>query len=126
MRTFYYSKSEEGRYSEATMKHSMNTKLTVLITGCSSGFGKATAAHFLARGWNVIATMRSPKPGLFDESEPLLVTSLDVTDKASISDAISKGIGRFGKIDVVVNNAGIGMFGAHEAVSDEVIRQVFE
>lgn len=104
----------------------MKTKTTVLITGCSSGFGKATAAHFLARDWNVIATMRSPKPGLFEESDRLLVTSLDVTDPTSISDAIAKGIAQFGKIDVVVNNAGIGMFGAHEIVSDEVIRQVFE
>jgi len=104
----------------------MKTKTTVLITGCSSGFGKATAAHFLARDWNVIATMRSPKPGLFEDNDRLLVTSLDVTDPTSVSDAIAKGIAHFGKIDVVVNNAGIGMFGAHEVVSDEVIRQVFE
>ncbi|OAM88773.1 SDR family oxidoreductase [Termitidicoccus mucosus] len=104
----------------------MNTKNTVLLTGCSSGFGKAGTAHFLARGWNVIATMRSPKPGLLEDSDRLLVASLDVTDSGSISDAISKGMERFGKIDVVVNNAGIGMFGAHEVVADDVIRQVFE
>ncbi len=106
----------------------MNTKTnnTVLITGCSSGFGKASAAHFLARGWNVIATMRSPESNLLEDSDRLLVTSLDVTDPRSIADAISKGIARFGKIDVVVNNAGIGMFGAHEVVTDETIRQVFE
>src|SRR5262249_45624138 len=104
----------------------MKTKSTVLITGCSSGFGKASAAHFLAHGWNVIATMRSPKPGLFEDSNQLLVTSLDVTNGKSVSEAISKGIARFGRIDVAVNNAGIGMFGAHEVVSDEVIRQVFD
>jgi NAD(P)-dependent dehydrogenase (short-subunit alcohol dehydrogenase family) len=104
----------------------MKTKSTVLITGCSSGFGSATAAHFLARDWNVIATMRSPKPGLFDENDRLLVTALDVTNPTSISDAVSKGVAHFGKIDVIVNNAGIGMFGAHEVVADEVIRQVFE
>src|SRR4029453_10109525 len=93
----------------------MNSKRTVLITGCSSGFGKSTAAHFLARDWNVIATMRSPKSELFDNSDQLLVTSLDVTKSESISDAISKGIDRFGKIDAVVNNAGIGFFvGAQE------------
>ena len=108
------------------MGANMKTKTTVLITGCSSGFGQASAALFLARGWNVIATMRSPKPGLFEDSERLLVTSLDVTDPKSGSDAISKGIAQFGKIDVVVNNAGIGLFGAHEVTSDEVIRQVFE
>ena len=99
---------------------------TILITGCSSGFGKATASLFLARGWNVIATMRSPKPDLFEESERLLVTALDVTKPASISDAIDQGIARFGKIDVLVNNAGIGLFSALEATPDEVIRQVFE
>jgi NAD(P)-dependent dehydrogenase (short-subunit alcohol dehydrogenase family) len=104
----------------------MNSKRTVLITGCSSGFGKSTAAHFLARDWNVIAMMRSPKSGLFDNSDQLLVTSLDVTKSESISDAISKGLDRFGKIDAVVNNAGIGLFGAHEVTSHEVIREVFE
>ncbi len=103
----------------------MKTKSTVLITGCSSGFGKATASHFLARGWNVIATMRSPKPGLFEDSDLLLVTALDVTRPKSVADAIAKGIAHFGKIDVVVNNAGIGMFGAHETISHEVIQEVF-
>jgi NAD(P)-dependent dehydrogenase (short-subunit alcohol dehydrogenase family) len=103
----------------------MNTKTTVLITGCSSGFGKASAINFLARGWNVIATMRSPKTGLFEDSDRLLTTCLDVTSPKSISDAISEGIAQFGKIDVVVNNAAIGMFGGHEVVTDEVIWQVF-
>jgi NAD(P)-dependent dehydrogenase (short-subunit alcohol dehydrogenase family) len=99
---------------------------TVLITGCSSGFGKASAAFFLARGWNVIATMRSPKPTLFEESDRLLVTALDVTDLNSVSDAVAEGIARFGQIDVLVNNAGIGLFSAFEATPDEVIRRVFE
>lgn len=101
-------------------------KSTVLITGCSSGFGKASAAFFLARDWNVIATMRSPKPTLFEESDRLLVTALDVTDPNSVSGAVAEGIARFGRIDVLVNNAGIGLFSAHEATPDEVIRQVFE
>jgi len=104
----------------------MNTKKTILITGCSSGFGKVTADHFLTKGWNVIATMRSPKAGLFEENDGLLVTALDVTDPESIGKAVQQGIGRFGKIDVVVNNAGIGLFGAAEAIPDEVIRQIFE
>ena len=64
--------------------------------------------------------------GLFEASDRLLVTALDVTNPTKVSDAIAKGIAHFGQIDVVVNNAGIGMFGAHEVVSDEVIRQVFE
>lgn len=104
----------------------MKNNSTILITGCSSGFGKATADLFLARGWNVVATMRSPKAGLFEASERLLVTALDVTQPASISAALAAGIDRFGGIDVIVNNAGIGLFGAHEAVSEQVIRQVFD
>lgn len=103
---------------------------TVLLTGCSSGFGRASANRFLARGWNVIATMRSPRPDLFDTSDDnrnrLLVTALDVTDPASISSAVAEGIARFGQIDVVVNNAGVGLFSALEATPDDVIRQVFE
>ncbi len=102
------------------------TTSTVLITGCSSGFGHETARLFLARGWNVIATMRHPRPEHFDACDRLLVTALDVTDPASIDTAIAAGQARFGAIDVFVNNAGIGLFGAHEAVSDEAIRQVFE
>lgn len=99
---------------------------TVLITGCSSGFGLATAKLFLARGWNVVATMRSPSSTLFDKSDRLLLAALDVTDPDSISKAIANGIARFGRIDVLVNNAGVGLFGAAEATPDDVIRQVFE
>lgn len=99
---------------------------TILITGCSSGFGHSTAALFLTRGWNVIATMRNPKREFLPESERLLQTSLDVTQPASIETAIAQGVACFGKIDVVVNNAGIGLFGAHEATTNEVVREVFE
>ncbi|MBL8265509.1 SDR family oxidoreductase [Steroidobacter sp.] len=99
---------------------------TVLITGCSSGFGLATAKLFLARGWNVIATMRTPSSTLFDESEKLLVAALDVTDPNSIANTIAKGAARFGRLDALVNNAGVGLFGAAEATSDDAIRQVFE
>jgi NAD(P)-dependent dehydrogenase (short-subunit alcohol dehydrogenase family) len=104
----------------------MKSQNTVLITGCSSGFGKTTAFHFLERGWNVVATMRTPKPEIFTGSDHLLVTSLDVTDAQSIFSAISAGIAHFGGINAVVNNAGIGLFGAHEATSDAVIREIFE
>lgn len=99
---------------------------TVLITGCSSGFGMASAKFFLARGWNVIATMRSPKPMPFEDSDRLLVAALDVTDPNSVSDAVAEGIARFEQIDVLVNNAGVGLFSAFEATPDEVIRKAFE
>lgn len=99
---------------------------TVLITGCSSGFGLATAQLFLTRGWNVIATMRSPQPRLFDNNDRVLVAALDVTNPASIAETIANGIARFGRIDAIVNNAGIGLFGAAEATPDELVRQAFE
>jgi NAD(P)-dependent dehydrogenase (short-subunit alcohol dehydrogenase family) len=88
---------------------------TVLITGCSSGFGAATARHFADQGWNVIATMRNPAddPGLANLANTL-VSRLDVEDQNSIETAIAEGIARFGRIDVLVNNAGFGAFGIFE------------
>jgi NAD(P)-dependent dehydrogenase (short-subunit alcohol dehydrogenase family) len=102
----------------------LNVK-TVLITGCSSGYGKATAELFLEKGWNVIATMRKPDPGL-PEHDRLRVVKLDVTDEDNIAEAISEGTDAFGKIDVLVNNAGIGCFSAFEATPQSTIREVFE
>src|ERR1700735_2289918 len=97
-------------------------KQTVLITGASSGFGKETVKLFHQKGWNVVATMRSPeKETVFAGLDGVLVTLLDVTDKASIASAISATIAKFKRIDVLVNNAGYGTLGALEAVSDEVI-----
>ncbi|KFE71407.1 SDR family oxidoreductase [Hyalangium minutum] len=96
-------------------------KKTVLITGASSGFGKATAELFAARGWNVIATMRTPQelPGTF-------VTPLDVQKPETIRAAIDAGLTRFGRIDAVVNNAGYGAFGVFELTPDEKVREQFE
>jgi NAD(P)-dependent dehydrogenase (short-subunit alcohol dehydrogenase family) len=100
---------------------------TVLVTGCSSGYGRATAAHFFEHGWNVVATLRTPRkaPNL-PESARLRVLRLDVTDRASISEGIREGIAAFGGLDVVVNNAGIGLFSAFEATPEQTIREVFE
>ena len=88
---------------------------TVLITGCSSGFGAATARHFAGQGWNVIATMRhvAADPGLGALARTL-VARLDVEDGTSIDQAIKDGIAQFGRIDVLVNNAGFGAFGIFE------------
>ncbi|MNB72192.1 2-(R)-hydroxypropyl-CoM dehydrogenase [compost metagenome] len=100
---------------------------TVLITGCSSGLGSTSAKKFAAEGWNVIATMRKPDKRLAaDYPEQILVAQLDVTDPASIQQAIAAGIARFGKIDVVVNNAGVSVPSIFEATPMEVIRRVFE
>ncbi|ABQ67738.1 short-chain dehydrogenase/reductase SDR [Rhizorhabdus wittichii RW1] len=99
---------------------------TILITGTSSGYGKATVDHFLDRGWNVIATMRRPDPAVFRASDRLKLVRLDVTDRASIDTAIAEGVAAFGAIDVLVNNAGIGMASAVEATPDSTVREVFE
>lgn len=95
---------------------------TVLITGCSSGYGLETAHYFHAQGWNVIATMRTPREDILPASERLRVLALDVTEPQSISAAVDAS----GPIDVLVNNTGIGMFGAFEATPMSVVRNLFE
>jgi len=100
---------------------------TVLITGTSSGYGKATAELFLEHGWNVAATMRQPKPDIFrSPSDRLKLLPLDVTNSESINRAIADAIATFGAIDVLVNNAGIGVVGAFEATSMATVRELFE
>ncbi|HWJ75306.1 MAG TPA: SDR family oxidoreductase [Kaistia sp.] len=99
---------------------------TVLITGCSSGFGEATAHYFADRGWNVVATMRSPETGgTLAARDGVLVTRLDVEDPSSIRVAIADAIERFGRIDVLVNNAGFGLFGVFEQTPPAQIAQQF-
>jgi len=95
---------------------------TVLVTGCSSGYGLETARHFHEQGWRVIATMRRPQPDLLPRSERMRVLALDVTDPRSIAALL----GQCGEIDVLVNNAGIGLFGAFEATPMATTREVFE
>jgi NAD(P)-dependent dehydrogenase (short-subunit alcohol dehydrogenase family) len=101
---------------------------TVLITGASTGFGKAAALHFAARGWQVVATMRDPAAGtdLAAADKNILVARLDVQDLASIDSAIAEGIARFGAIDAIVNNAGFGLFGIFEGASREKIQEQFD
>jgi NAD(P)-dependent dehydrogenase (short-subunit alcohol dehydrogenase family) len=95
---------------------------TVLITGCSSGYGLETARHFHAQGWNVVATMRTPREDVLPRSDRLRVVALDVTKPDSIAAALEAS----GPIDVLVNNAGIGLFGAFEATPMATVREVFE
>jgi NAD(P)-dependent dehydrogenase (short-subunit alcohol dehydrogenase family) len=95
---------------------------TVLITGCSSGFGLETARYFLDRDWKVIATMRTPREDILPRSARVRVLALDVTDSESIRHAVAAA----GPIDVLVNNAGIGMLGALEGTSMEIAREIFE
>ncbi|MEO1016760.1 MAG: SDR family oxidoreductase [Pseudomonadota bacterium] len=95
---------------------------TVMITGCSSGFGLEAARYFLDRGWSVVATMRKPDESLLPASERLHVLSLDVTDRESIAHAIQAA----GSIDALVNNAGIGWLSTFEGTSEETARKIFE
>lgn len=95
---------------------------TVLITGCSSGYGLEIARHFLARQSTVIATMRTPRAGVLPESPNLRILPLDVTDEQSIAAALAAA----GPVDVLVNNAGIGVVGAFEATPMSHVRSVFE
>jgi len=99
---------------------------TVLITGASSGIGKASAIHFQKQNWNVIATMRSPeKEKELIKLENVQLVKLDVLDLSSIKQAIKNGISTFGKIDALVNNAGYGAYGPLETFPRENIVKQF-
>lgn len=100
---------------------------TVLITGASSGFGKETAKLFQKKGWNVIATMRSPeKETELNTLNNVLITKLDLQDSDSIKNAINEGIIKFGKIDALVNNAGYGLMGVFESVTKDQIQRQYQ
>jgi NAD(P)-dependent dehydrogenase (short-subunit alcohol dehydrogenase family) len=100
---------------------------TILITGSSTGLGRATAKLFHARGWNVVATMRTPdNESELADLDNVLVTRLDVTDPGSIAAAVDAGLTRFGHIDAVVNNAGYGAYGPLEATPTDKIRRQFD
>ena len=95
---------------------------TVLITGCSSGYGLETARYFHERGWNVVATMRTPRADVLPRSERVRVLPLDVTK----SDSIAAALEASGPVDVLVNNAGIGAVGAFEATPMATVRELFD
>ncbi len=102
-------------------------KKTILITGASSGIGKATSLYFAQQGWNVIATMRNPEKETELINQPgIFVTTLEVTDTESIQAAIQQGIEKFGHIDALLNNAGFGQQGIFEAVLPEKIKEQFD
>ncbi|MBV9511511.1 MAG: SDR family oxidoreductase [Caulobacteraceae bacterium] len=96
---------------------------TVLITGCSTGIGRAAAERFQTAGWNVAATMRDPrKAGSLAELDRVAVLPLDVLDEVSIEAAYLAATTRFGGIDVLVNNAGSGLFGPFEEANAAAVR----
>jgi len=95
---------------------------TILITGCSSGFGLEIARYFLARDWQVIATMRIPRSEVLPSSDRLRMLALDVTDP----DSIHKAVEAAGPIDALVNNAGFGAASPAEATPMATVRGLFE
>ena len=99
------------------------------ITGCSTGFGRELAKEALSKGYNVVVTARKPEQVadiVAAYPENALALALDVTVPQQIKEAVNAAIDRFGRIDVLVNNAGIGYFGAIEESEEEEVRRMFE
>ena len=104
-------------------------KKTILITGASTGMGKATAIYFAQKGWNVAATMREraiEHTSDFEQYPSIALFKLDVTNNESIKTAISDTLQKFSRIDILYNNAGYALAGAFEATTDEQVRKQFE
>lgn len=100
---------------------------TIFITGASSGIGKATAILFAQRGWNVAATMRQPdKETELTQYPDIKIYQLDVTHPDSVTQAVQKALADFSVIDVLLNNAGYGIVGPLETVSEEKIMRQFQ
>jgi NAD(P)-dependent dehydrogenase (short-subunit alcohol dehydrogenase family) len=99
---------------------------TVLITGASRGIGEASAQYFLEKGWCVAAGMRSPGASRLGPSNRLRLYELDVMSPSSVRGAVNGAIADFGRIDVLINNAGLCLVGAHEELSEDDDRAVVE
>lgn len=107
----------------------MSEKKVWFITGCSTGFGRELAKHLLENDYRVAVTARNTdkiRDLVEINKENALALELDVTDKAQIKDAVAKAEKHFGKIDVLVNNAGFGYFGAIEESEEREVRRMFE
>src|ERR1700744_842605 len=111
----------KGVYRSVAQAHRRRTMPTILITGCSSGFGLETARWFLDRGWHVIATMRTPVAAL-SPSPRLRILPLDITDAQNIARAVADARPN----DVLVNNAGFGAPAPIELTSEATARALFE
>lgn len=100
---------------------------TIFITGSSTGIGRETALYFAQKGWQVAATMRNPdKENELQKNPNIYLFQLDVTNQESILHAVEKVIQKFGKIDVLVNNAGFSVTGIFEGISEEDLKRLFD
>ena len=100
-----------------------------LITGCSTGFGRELARLVLARGWRAVVTARDASKVadlVAGHDDQAIAVALDVTDRVQIDVAVAAAIARFGRIDVLVNNAGFGYLGAVEEGEDDAVRALFD
>ena len=118
----------DHRVAEDDIGNGMEEEMTqtVLITGCSSGLGRAAAQAFSDAGWNVVATMRDPAAWTGPSSDRLIVAALDVGDRTSIEAAVAACTDRFGRIDCVVNNAGQALLSVVEATPVDKARAIFD
>jgi NAD(P)-dependent dehydrogenase (short-subunit alcohol dehydrogenase family) len=108
-------------------KSAITEKPVWFITGCSTGFGHELAKHALERGYRTVVTARNPdKVKDLAAKGEALVLKLDVTDQGQIDAAIKAAEEKFGRIDVLVNNAGIGYFAAVEESEEDQVRRMFE
>lgn len=100
-----------------------------LITGCSTGFGRALAQHVLSIGYKAVITARNTadiKDIADSFPSTALAVTLDVTKKSDIQQVVKQSVEKFGRIDVLVNNAGIGYFASVEEAEDQYVRTMFE
>lgn len=107
----------------------MTPKPVWFITGCSTGFGRELARLLLERGYRVVVTARNPDSVadlVAGHDDRALVQRLDVTDRSQIESAVAAARARFGRVDVLVNNAGIGYFGSVEESEEAEVRRMFE
>ncbi|MEF8876457.1 MAG: SDR family oxidoreductase [Haloarculaceae archaeon] len=109
------------------MSETVGPRKTVLITGCSSGVGRATAEAFLEDDWAVYATARNPADiETLGERDGCDLNTLDVTDAEDVDRVVSRMVERDGRIDALVNNAGYGQHGPLEDVTDELLHRQFD
>jgi NAD(P)-dependent dehydrogenase (short-subunit alcohol dehydrogenase family) len=110
-----------------SMSETVGPRKTVLITGCSSGVGRASAEAFLEDDWAVYATARNPADiETLGEREHCDINTLDVTDREDVERVVSRIVEREGRIDALVNNAGYGQHGPLEDVTDDLLHRQFD